>query len=105
MDHAAAFNDLSFSEDFIMHFQTHTAAPKATSNKSTLLIIQFSKAFSFSLSLLLALSLLNNSRVYLEVDPRHPPLIQQWVEAHVEDLHYVETRHDITGRSVRSLCQ
>ncbi|XP_071350424.1 MTRF1L release factor glutamine methyltransferase [Trachinotus anak] len=37
-------------------------------------------------------------RVYLEVDPRHPPLIQRWVEANVEELHYVETRHDITGR-------
>lgn len=41
----------------------------------------------------------DRGRVYLEVDPRHPPLIQQWVEAHVEDLHYVETRHDITGRA------
>ncbi|TNN83992.1 HemK methyltransferase family member 1 [Liparis tanakae] len=37
-------------------------------------------------------------RVYLEVDPRHPPLIQQWVEVNVEEMRYVETRHDITGR-------
>ncbi|XP_029006958.1 MTRF1L release factor glutamine methyltransferase [Betta splendens] len=40
----------------------------------------------------------NHGRVYLEVDPRHPPLIQAWVEARVDGLHYVETRHDITGR-------
>ncbi|XP_070699379.1 MTRF1L release factor glutamine methyltransferase isoform X2 [Pempheris klunzingeri] len=40
----------------------------------------------------------NKGRVYLEVDPRHPPLIRRWVEANVEELHYVETRHDITGR-------
>uniref|UniRef100_UPI0037E8DFF2 MTRF1L release factor glutamine methyltransferase n=1 Tax=Semicossyphus pulcher TaxID=241346 RepID=UPI0037E8DFF2 len=40
----------------------------------------------------------NKGRVYLEVDPRHPPLIQQWVEANVEETHYVETRHDISGR-------
>ncbi|KAF3689988.1 HemK methyltransferase family member 1 [Channa argus] len=40
----------------------------------------------------------NHGRVYLEVDPRHPLLIQPWVEAHVEGLHYMETRHDITGR-------
>ncbi|KAG7244717.1 hypothetical protein INR49_029736 [Caranx melampygus] len=48
------------------------------------------------------------SRVYLEVDPRHPPLIQQWVEANAEELRYVETRHDISSRSVltdpQSLC-
>ncbi|XP_029358860.1 MTRF1L release factor glutamine methyltransferase [Echeneis naucrates] len=37
-------------------------------------------------------------RVCLEVDPRHPPLIQRWVDANVEELHYEETRHDITGR-------
>ncbi|XP_070758265.1 MTRF1L release factor glutamine methyltransferase [Enoplosus armatus] len=40
----------------------------------------------------------NHGRVYLEVDPRHPPLIQRWVEANVAEVHYVETRHDITGR-------
>uniref|UniRef100_A0A8C2W764 HemK methyltransferase family member 1 n=1 Tax=Cyclopterus lumpus TaxID=8103 RepID=A0A8C2W764_CYCLU len=42
----------------------------------------------------------NHGRVYLEVDPRHPPLIQRWVEVNVEEMRYVETRHDITGRSV-----
>ncbi|XP_069546897.1 MTRF1L release factor glutamine methyltransferase [Brachyistius frenatus] len=40
----------------------------------------------------------HHGRVYLEVDPRHPPLIQQWVEVNVEELQYIETRHDITGR-------
>ncbi|XP_035517831.1 MTRF1L release factor glutamine methyltransferase [Morone saxatilis] len=40
----------------------------------------------------------NHGRVYLEVDPRHPPFIRRWVEANVEEMHYVETRHDITGR-------
>ncbi|XP_038552682.1 MTRF1L release factor glutamine methyltransferase isoform X1 [Micropterus salmoides] len=40
----------------------------------------------------------NHGRVYLEVDPRHPVLIRQWVEANVAEMHYVETRHDITGR-------
>nr|XP_046239381.1 MTRF1L release factor glutamine methyltransferase isoform X2 [Scatophagus argus] len=40
----------------------------------------------------------NHGRVYLEVDPRQPPLIRQWVEANVEEIHYVETRHDVTGR-------
>ncbi|KAF1391818.1 hypothetical protein PFLUV_G00046020 [Perca fluviatilis] len=40
----------------------------------------------------------NHGCVYLEVDPRHPLLIQRWVEANVEEMHYVETRQDITGR-------
>ncbi|XP_042362913.1 MTRF1L release factor glutamine methyltransferase [Plectropomus leopardus] len=40
----------------------------------------------------------NHGRVYLEVDPRQPPLIRRWVEANVEKMHCVETRHDITGR-------
>ncbi|XP_041816279.1 MTRF1L release factor glutamine methyltransferase [Chelmon rostratus] len=40
----------------------------------------------------------NPGRVYLEVDPRHPPLIRRWVEANVEEMHYMETRHDISGR-------
>ncbi|TWW61982.1 HemK methyltransferase family member 1 [Takifugu flavidus] len=38
------------------------------------------------------------SRVYLEVEPRHPAMIQHWVEANEDELRYVETRHDITGR-------
>ncbi|XP_040060251.1 MTRF1L release factor glutamine methyltransferase isoform X2 [Gasterosteus aculeatus] len=40
----------------------------------------------------------NHGRVYLEVDPRHPPLIRRWVEANVEEMRYVETRHDVSGR-------
>ncbi|XP_047203300.1 MTRF1L release factor glutamine methyltransferase [Girardinichthys multiradiatus] len=40
----------------------------------------------------------NRGRVYLEVDPRHPPLIRQWVEENVEELRYMETRHDVSSR-------
>eukprot|EP00066_Takifugu_rubripes_P023007 XP_011612273.1 PREDICTED: hemK methyltransferase family member 1 [Takifugu rubripes] len=40
----------------------------------------------------------NQGRVYLEVEPRHPAMIQHWVEANEDELRYVETRHDITGR-------
>ncbi|XP_008287611.1 MTRF1L release factor glutamine methyltransferase [Stegastes partitus] len=40
----------------------------------------------------------DHGRVYMEVDPRHPPLIRRWVEVNVEELQYVETRLDITGR-------
>lgn len=42
--------------------------------------------------------LLNHGRVYLEVDPRHPPLLQRWVEVNMKELQYVETQRDITGR-------
>ncbi|XP_056156849.1 MTRF1L release factor glutamine methyltransferase [Lampris incognitus] len=42
--------------------------------------------------------LLNSGRVYLEVDPRHPPLIRRWAQEHVEELQYVETRVDFTNR-------
>ncbi|XP_035633082.1 MTRF1L release factor glutamine methyltransferase isoform X2 [Oncorhynchus keta] len=38
------------------------------------------------------------NRVYLEVDPRHPQLIQKWVEESVEELHYLHTHRDITDR-------
>lgn len=40
----------------------------------------------------------NNGRVYLEVDPRHPLLIQQWLKANVEEMHYVKTQRDFTNR-------
>ncbi|KAK7915905.1 hypothetical protein WMY93_011666 [Mugilogobius chulae] len=40
----------------------------------------------------------NHGRVYLEVDPRHPPLIQQWAESHREEMHYVETKLDFNNR-------
>lgn len=42
--------------------------------------------------------LVRNSHAYLEVDPRHPPLIRQWVEGNVDRLQFKEARHDITGR-------
>uniref|UniRef100_A0A1A8NA63 peptide chain release factor N(5)-glutamine methyltransferase n=1 Tax=Nothobranchius rachovii TaxID=451742 RepID=A0A1A8NA63_9TELE len=44
------------------------------------------------------LILSNHGRVYLEVDPRHPPLIRQWAEENVEELRFVETRRDTSGR-------
>ncbi|XP_041836846.1 MTRF1L release factor glutamine methyltransferase [Melanotaenia boesemani] len=47
----------------------------------------------------------NHGRVYLEVDPRHPPLIRDWVEVNVEELQYVETRNDINGRPRFSILQ
>ncbi|XP_062314896.1 MTRF1L release factor glutamine methyltransferase isoform X3 [Osmerus eperlanus] len=40
----------------------------------------------------------NHGRVYLEVDPRHPALIQRWVEENVHGLQYVSTQPDITNR-------
>ncbi|KAM4741922.1 LOW QUALITY PROTEIN: MTRF1L release factor glutamine methyltransferase [Anableps anableps] len=40
----------------------------------------------------------NRGRVYLEVDPRHPPLIRRWVEENMEELRYMETRHDVSGK-------
>lgn len=42
--------------------------------------------------------LLNHGRLYLEVDPRHPPLIQRWAESNLEELHYVETKQDFNNR-------
>lgn len=39
-----------------------------------------------------------HGHIYLEVDTRHPPLIQRWVTDNVPGLSYVETRHDITDR-------
>lgn len=42
--------------------------------------------------------LLNHGQLYLEVDPRHPPLIQRWVESNLEELHYVETKQDFNNR-------
>uniref|UniRef100_A0A8C6T2R5 peptide chain release factor N(5)-glutamine methyltransferase n=1 Tax=Neogobius melanostomus TaxID=47308 RepID=A0A8C6T2R5_9GOBI len=42
--------------------------------------------------------LLNHGRLYLEVDPRHPPLIQRWAESHLEELQYVVTKQDFNNR-------
>ena len=43
---------------------------------------------------------MTHSRLYLEVDPRHPPLIRQWVKSNLEELRYVETKQDYSNRSV-----
>uniref|UniRef100_A0A3B5PV69 HemK methyltransferase family member 1 n=1 Tax=Xiphophorus maculatus TaxID=8083 RepID=A0A3B5PV69_XIPMA len=40
----------------------------------------------------------NRGRIYLEVDPRHPALIRRWVEDNVEELRFVETRQDVSGK-------
>ncbi|XP_054882169.1 MTRF1L release factor glutamine methyltransferase [Poeciliopsis prolifica] len=40
----------------------------------------------------------HRGRVYLEVDPRHPALIRRWVEDNVEELRFVETRRDVSGK-------
>ncbi|KAM7422785.1 hypothetical protein PAMA_010703 [Pampus argenteus] len=83
-----------FSEDMvslepeILRFEDHTALD---GGKDGLKVIK-------QILTLAPEILSNHGRVYLEVDPRHPPLIRQWVEANVEELHYMETRHDITGR-------
>ncbi|GLD69371.1 hemK methyltransferase family member 1 [Lates japonicus] len=42
--------------------------------------------------------LTDSGRVYLELDPRHPPLVRRWAEANVGELRFVETWDDITGR-------
>ncbi|KAI1893023.1 hypothetical protein AGOR_G00139610 [Albula goreensis] len=43
--------------------------------------------------------LTHNGLLYLEVDPRHPPMIQQCVqEERIAGLHYLQTRYDITDR-------
>ncbi|KAL0978708.1 hypothetical protein UPYG_G00174160 [Umbra pygmaea] len=42
--------------------------------------------------------LLNQGRLYLEVDQRHPLVIQQWAKGRESGLQYVQTCHDFTGR-------
>ncbi|KAM8866895.1 MTRF1L release factor glutamine methyltransferase isoform 1-T1 [Synchiropus picturatus] len=42
--------------------------------------------------------LCERGRVYLEVNPRHLGLVQQWAEENPAELSYMETRHDISGR-------
>ncbi|KAM4612589.1 MTRF1L release factor glutamine methyltransferase isoform 2-T2 [Polymixia lowei] len=80
--------DMTSLEPEILRFEDHAALD---GGKDGLTVIRQ--------ILTLAPKLLSNhGRVYLEVDPRHPPVIQQWVEEHVEELLYVETRHDITDR-------
>ncbi|XP_067443131.1 MTRF1L release factor glutamine methyltransferase isoform X2 [Thunnus thynnus] len=80
--------DMTSLEPEILWFEDHTALD---GGKDGLKVIKQ--------ILTLAPQILSNyGRVYLEVDPKHPPLIRQWVEVNVEELHYVEARHDITGR-------
>ncbi|XP_028261858.1 MTRF1L release factor glutamine methyltransferase [Parambassis ranga] len=83
-----------FSEDMaslqpdIFRFEDHAALDGGTDGLNVIKQI-----------LTLAPQILSSEgRVYLEVDPRHPPLIRRWVEVNVEELQYVETRHDISGR-------
>ncbi|XP_018617791.1 MTRF1L release factor glutamine methyltransferase [Scleropages formosus] len=41
----------------------------------------------------------DGGRAYLETDPRHPPLIRQYVEEHAAaGLRYLRTHRDVTGR-------
>lgn len=40
----------------------------------------------------------SHGRLYLEVDPRHPPLIRRWAESNLEELRYVETKQDFNNR-------
>ncbi|XP_064154476.1 MTRF1L release factor glutamine methyltransferase isoform X1 [Anguilla rostrata] len=40
----------------------------------------------------------NGGLLYLEVDPRHPPVIQQFVEKEKIGLQYLQTNNDITNR-------
>ncbi|XP_048872954.1 MTRF1L release factor glutamine methyltransferase isoform X2 [Brienomyrus brachyistius] len=48
----------------------------------------------------------DQGRVYLEVDPRHPPLIEQYVEEAKEvGLQYIQTQCDITERPRFSILQ
>ncbi|XP_076870517.1 MTRF1L release factor glutamine methyltransferase-like [Brachyhypopomus gauderio] len=42
--------------------------------------------------------LTTDGRVFLEVDPRHPPLIKSLVEEQIEGLQYVGTSYDLTTR-------
>ncbi|KAM9859922.1 MTRF1L release factor glutamine methyltransferase [Aulostomus maculatus] len=80
--------DLASLEPEILRFEDHSALD---GGKDGLEVIR-------QILTLAPKILSNHGRVYLEVDPRHPPLIEQWVEANVEGLRYVETQHDISGR-------
>ncbi|XP_054472558.1 MTRF1L release factor glutamine methyltransferase [Anoplopoma fimbria] len=80
--------DMSTLEPEILRFEDHAALD---GGKDGLKVIK-------QILTLAPQILSNHGRVYLEVDPRHPPLIRRWVEANVKEMRYVETRHDITGR-------
>ncbi|XP_018554959.1 MTRF1L release factor glutamine methyltransferase [Lates calcarifer] len=80
--------DMASLEPEILRFEDHSALDGGTDGLKVIKQI-----------LTLAPQILTDSgRVYLEVDPRHPPLIRQWAEANVGELRFVKTRDDITGR-------
>ncbi|XP_030633688.1 MTRF1L release factor glutamine methyltransferase [Chanos chanos] len=80
--------DMEILEEEILRFEDHRALDGGGEGLSVIGAI-----------LGLAPQLLSEQgRVYLEVDPRHPPLIQEWVEQRTVGLQYVETRCDITER-------
>ncbi|XP_075997256.1 MTRF1L release factor glutamine methyltransferase isoform X2 [Genypterus blacodes] len=80
--------DMETLEPEILRFEDHTALDGGEDGLNVIRQI-----------LALAPQILSDhGRVYLEVEPRHPPLIQRWVEANVEELRYVGTHHDITSR-------
>ncbi|XP_037304060.2 MTRF1L release factor glutamine methyltransferase [Pungitius pungitius] len=80
--------DMNTLEPEIFRFEDHAALDGGTDGLKVIKQI-----------LTLAPQILSNhGRVYLEVDPRHPPLIRRWVEANVQEMCYEETRHDASGR-------
>ncbi|CAL8338351.1 unnamed protein product [Merluccius merluccius] len=80
--------DVTFLEPEILGFEDHAALDGGEDGLDV--IKQILTAAPKILSI--------HGHVYLEVDPRHPPLIQQWVKDNVKGLSYVDTRHDITNR-------
>ncbi|XP_056461653.1 MTRF1L release factor glutamine methyltransferase isoform X2 [Gadus chalcogrammus] len=80
--------DMTFLEPELLRFEDHAALDGGEDGLDV--IKQILTAAPKMLSI--------HGHVYLEVDPRHPPLIQQWVKDHVPGLSYLETRHDITNR-------
>ncbi|XP_061640368.1 MTRF1L release factor glutamine methyltransferase isoform X2 [Phyllopteryx taeniolatus] len=80
--------DLSSLEPEILRFEDHAALDGGNDGMKVIHKI-----------LTLAPQILSDDGcVYLEVDPRHPQLILQWMEANVEWLRLAETRHDISSR-------
>ncbi|XP_059925026.1 MTRF1L release factor glutamine methyltransferase [Gadus macrocephalus] len=80
--------DMTFLEPELLRFEDHAALDGGEDGLDV--IKQILTAAPKMLSI--------HGHVYLEVDPRHPPLIQQWVKDHVPGLSYLETRRDITNR-------
>ncbi|XP_061788219.1 MTRF1L release factor glutamine methyltransferase [Nerophis lumbriciformis] len=80
--------DLSSLEPEIFRFEDHAALD---GGKDGLKVIQ--KILTLAPHILA-----DDGHVYLEVEPRHPGIIGQWVETNVKQLHLVETHHDISSR-------